>query len=91
MSDQGRVLVQIGERRRPVVVSNVDDLAQDRLIIEIRKVFSDVISEDDEFFLQYKDKEWGDEFVDVVPGQRVSNRSIIRAVLKEKVWKIYNL
>ena len=86
MSDQGRVLVQIGERRRPVIVSSVDDLAQDRLIVEIRKVFSNVISEDDDFFLQYKDKEWGDEFVDIVSGQTVSNRSIIRAVLKEKVW-----
>ena len=85
MSDQGRVLVQIGERRRPVIVSNVDDLAQDRLMLEIRRVFSDVISEDDDFFLQYKDKEWGDEFVDIVPGQTVSNKSIIRAVLKEKV------
>ena len=86
MSDQGCVLVQIGERRRPVIVSNVDDLVQDRLIVEIWKVFSDVISEDDNLFLQYKDKEWGDEFVDIVPGQTVSNGSIIRAVLKEKVW-----
>ena len=78
MSNQARVLVQIGERRHPVIVKNVGD----RLILEIRKVFSDVISEDD-FFLH---KKWGNEFVDVVPGQAKSNRSIIHAVLKIKVW-----
>lgn len=43
MSNQGRVLVEVCERRRPVVFSSVDDLVQDRLIFEIRKVFSDVI------------------------------------------------
>ena len=32
MNDQGLPLVQIDERRRPVIVSNVDDLAQDLLI-----------------------------------------------------------
>ena len=81
------MLVQIGERRRPVVVSNVTDVEQDRLQLEVRKAFSDVISKDDEFFLQYllKDEEWGDQFVDVLPGQSVANRSIIRAVLKKKV------
>ena len=44
-----------------------------------------MISEDDDFFLQYKDKEWGGEFVDIVPGQTVSNKSIVHAILKEKV------
>ena len=44
-----------------------------------------MISEDDDFFLQYKDKEWGGEFVDTVPGQTVSNKSIVHAILKEKV------
>ena len=86
MSEQCRVLVQIGERRRPVVVSNVTDVEQDCLQLEVRKAFSDVISKD-EFFLQYllKDEECGDQFVDVLPGHSLANRSIIRAVLKKKV------
>ncbi len=30
---EGRVLVEVGERRSPVTISSVDDLAQDRLIL----------------------------------------------------------
>ena len=58
---------------------------QDRLMLEIRKVFSDVISDEDDFFLQCQDKEeWYDQFVDLAPGQTVSNKSVLRAVFKGK-------
>ena len=85
MSDQGRVLVEVRERRHPVVISSVDELVQDRLMLEIRKVFSDVISDEEDFFLQCQDKdERYDQFVDLAPGQTVSNKSVLRAVFKGK-------
>jgi hypothetical protein len=66
----------------------VDDLTLDWLILKVRKVFSDVISEEDDFFLQCKNKEWFDEFVDIAPGKTVSNRSILRAVFKKDSEKV---
>ena len=83
MSDQGCVLVEVRERRHPVIISSMDDLMQDRLMLEIRKVFSDVISDEDDFFLQCQDKEeWYDQFVDLAPGLTVSNKKYLACCIQ---------
>ena len=59
----------------------------DRAVQCVHRVFHDVLSLDDIFFLQIKDPDWG-EYVDMTSGQQFPERSVLRAVLKEKVKHI---
>lgn len=71
------VLVVLGEHRRPV---SFVDSGKGELLSAIRKAFQ--VEGNCRVFVQIKNEEWGGEFTDVVEGQVIANRSILRAVVE---------
>ena len=51
----------------------------------IWEAFKDIMTIDQEFFLQIKNQEWGGMYVDLVGTEQVADRSVCRAVLKPVV------
>ena len=76
MSSMKKVLVRFGDRCKPVQFTGGD------LHKEIRKAF--VLNEED-FFLQIKDEEWGGEFVDLSDEQEIPDKSVLKMVLMNEV------
>ena len=72
------VLVILGEHSRPVILPN--DCASDKegLLQATRKVYSDVVSPNDQLFFQIEDSSLGGRYVDLMD-QKIANRSILSA------------
>ena len=68
------VLVSLDERNRPVTFSGT----KEDLLEEIRVVFQDQLTHEDDVYLQIKDESWEGIFVDVLE-QEIPDSSIIKA------------
>ena len=66
-------LVRFGIFSCVVTFNNHDDLVK-----VITSTFNDVPSAKGPLLIQIKDEEWGGEFVDLRPGQEVSDRSVLK-------------
>ena len=86
--DEKTVLVQLGERVRPVVIApgDGDDVA--RATVATCTVFRDVLSPADEIVLQLKDEEWGGIFIDKLQGD-IPSQSVLKAVVIPQVRALY--
>lgn len=85
-SDSKRVLVCFKKRKRSIRF-NSDDNQCDSKVLEkrIKEEFKDCLPAADspcEMFLQVKDKTW-DEFVDVMEGDKIEDKSVIQIILDE--------
>ena len=78
-SCEKRVLVTFGKRTRVIAFDEGDE--EPRKVLALAKnVFKDFISEQEQFFLKIKDEEWGGEFVDVMPGQKLPHKSHLEMI-----------
>ncbi len=68
-----KVLVRFGDRCRPVQFTG------DELHLKIREV-----NQQEDFFLQIKDEEWGGEFVDISDEQQIPDKSVLNIFLLKK-------
>ena len=91
-----KILVTIGYNNRIVAFTTPDpSIALDSTPVHdatvlaraIRESFKDVMTNDQKFFLQIKNQEWGDMYVDLVGTEQVADRFVCRAVLKPVVLK----
>ena len=90
-----KVLVTVGNNNRivaftmpdPSIALDFTPVYNDVAVLAraIRVAFKDVITSDQEFFLQIKNQECGGMYVDLVETGQVANRSVCRAVLKSVV------
>ena len=71
-----KVLVKFEDRCRPIQFTG-DDLR-----VEIREAFD--LNQQEDFFIQIKDEDWGGEFVDVSDEKNIPDKSVIKIVLLKK-------
>jgi len=75
-----KVLVCFGERKRSVDIPDDGDGKNDQehLRANALKAFQDLLQPETPIFLQIKDESWGGEFVDLVDGQVIEDRSVVK-------------
>ena len=59
------VLVRLGQRRRPLTYKPDESEGHSTLRESIKRLYSDVILQGEQFSLQIKDEQWDGEFVDL--------------------------
>ena len=72
MANEVTVLVRFCMRCRPVTF--LAEEGYEKLNAAIRKVYSDILSDEQRFFLQIEDDAWGGEFIDVPEGLYIMHR-----------------
>ena len=80
MAEQKRVLELVAEHSRSVVFhSEEPDGDLNSLKKAIQESFSDCVDLGRRpFFLQLKDEEWKGEFLDILPGDSITDKSVIK-------------
>lgn len=82
MSDEKKVLVCFGERKRIVCISSNSQSDEEQLRTNACEIFKDVIPTGMEsIFFQVKDEQWGGEFLDLTEGQVIEDRSIVNMII----------
>ena len=76
------VLVRLGQRRRPLTYKPDESEGHSTLRESIKRLYSDVILQGEQFFLQIKDEQWDRESVDLDMQASVPDRSVLRVVLE---------
>lgn len=75
-------LVIFGSRKRPITYS--PSITKEDILQEIINLFSDVdelkFVESSELVLQIKSEEWFGEFVDVIEGSNIPDRSVLQVI-----------
>ena len=84
-SDEITVLVYTGERRRPVRSSSSSFEA---LKAGVLSQFADVLPANFSLIFQVKDDKWGGMFVDIVEGQLIPDRSVVKVVIEKAQQEI---
>ena len=86
MEAEKGVLVTLGRRNRIVRFSTTPSSPSDKaaLTAAVKAAFSDVLSEEQEFFLQMKSEDWGGAFVELLQDQIVPDKAVIEAIPVKK-------
>jgi hypothetical protein len=82
------VLVSLGDNTR-VVSFTADSSAGDSeaLTESVKSTFQDVLP-GQSFFLQIKSEDWGGVFLDLLPEDRIPDKSVIKAVLVKPATEV---
>ena len=83
MANEVTVLVRFGTRCR--LVTFLAEEGYEKLNAAVRKVYSDILSDEQRFFLQIKDEAWGGEFIDVPERLQIEDRSVFKLQLQQQV------
>ena len=76
------VLVSVGENRRIVSFTSNSSCSDAEVLSKaIKERFADILSSEQQFFIQVKNEEWGGLFLDVLD-QQIVDKSIINVLLK---------
>ena len=75
------VLVLFGDRSRPVTFKSTEDVVAEKQVLKqaIKDKFEDVLSPENDVYLQLKDSKWDGMFVDL-QDQSVENHDVLKAV-----------
>ena len=82
--DLKRVLVEIGNNRKPVCfVSDPAERESDLALVKkaIVSVFNVQLSESESILVQVKSEEWGGLWVDVGEGEQIPDKSVLKAII----------
>ena len=79
------VLVVFGKRLQPISFFEGDD-EPGKVLQKARLEFCNVLSGEEELFLQIKDEDWDGMFVDTRPGQILPDKSVLKL---EEVHIVY--
>jgi len=81
MSGVKKVLVGFGGRKRSVDIPDNGENDEKHLHANALKIFKDLLQPETPIFLQIKDENWGGEFVDLVDGQAIEDRSVVKFMI----------
>ena len=81
MSAVKKVLVCFGNRKRSVDIPDDGENDEKHLRANALKAFQDLLQPEMPIFLQIKDEDWGGEFVDLVDGQVIEDRSVVKCMI----------
>ena len=82
MEDMKRVLVEMGNNRKPVCfVSDSDETNLTLVKKAIVSVFNIQLSESENILVQVKSEEWGGLWVDIEEEERIVDKSVLKAII----------
>ena len=86
MEAEKAVLVMLDRRNRIVRFSTTPSSPSDKVALTapVKAAFSDVLSEEQEFFLQMKSEDWGGAFVELLQDQIVQDKAVIEPIPVKK-------
>ena len=90
MAREISVLVHLGDHSRVVKTEAVVEAVQTRVLF----TFGDVITPEtrsEDIILKMKDENWGGVFIDVQDQQPIPDKSVLKAVISQKVYIIKSL
>lgn len=89
MSADKKVLVCFGDRKRTISIPvGVDISDEESLRNNAYEVFQDLLSPSIPIVFQLKDEEWGGEFVDLLSGQAIEDKSIVKMIITKTTKKV---